>query len=124
MTRLEHVRRVAKVVGIVGGTIAVVWAMRDRLVSIAATREPEPPQFRVVTPPSDDPAPLAPAEGQADDLTTLPGVGPATAAKLVAAGFETLDSIAASTPEALVAAVGGSSARAASWIAAADVARV
>ena len=39
-------KRVAKIIGLVGGVAAVVWAMRDRFISVATSREPEPPTIR------------------------------------------------------------------------------
>jgi len=40
------------------------------------------------------------------DLTDLPGIGPATAAKLIEAGYSTLESIAVATPQELSAVAG------------------
>jgi predicted flap endonuclease-1-like 5' DNA nuclease len=79
------VKRLAKVVGVVSGVIAVVWAMRDRLISITAPREPEPPRFRVVTPPSSPRAGAPPP--RSDDLTDIVGIGPVFADRLTIAGI-------------------------------------
>src|SRR5690606_10410033 len=65
---MPPVNKLGKVIGFLGGALAILWAMRDRLVSIAAPQDPEPPRFRVV-PPSGPP----PVE---DDLTAISGIGP------------------------------------------------
>ena len=40
-------KRLFRLVSVVGGVAAVVWAMRDRLISIPNKREEEPAPFRV-----------------------------------------------------------------------------
>ncbi|GIU91776.1 MAG: hypothetical protein KatS3mg011_0682 [Acidimicrobiia bacterium] len=77
-----NVRKVARLVGVVGGIVALIWAMRDRLVSIAAPREPQPPRFRVVPPP------------EPTELTEVKGVGPVFARRLREAGIATAHQLA------------------------------
>lgn len=93
-------------------TIAVVavaaWAMRDRFFSIPAPKEPGPPQFRVV-PGAGKPHPAA------HDLTVIRGVGPVYAARMEEAGFTTLPSIAAASPELLAEAAQVTIERAKDW---------
>lgn len=106
--------RLAKVLGIAGGIVAVVWAIRDRFITVTAPREPEPPTFRVVTPPP--PTPVPPAEaGDPDDLTAIRGVGPVTAGRLRDAGIGTVDDLVAADPDALAAATGLAADRIRSW---------
>ncbi len=70
----------------------MLWAMRDRLISIAAPAEPEPPRFRVVTPPPEMPS----TDSVTDDLTRVSGIGPVFASRLRAAGIDTFAKLAAS----------------------------
>jgi hypothetical protein len=39
-------RRVVKLLTFVGGVAALIWALRDRLISIPTEREESPPSFR------------------------------------------------------------------------------
>jgi hypothetical protein len=43
---LGPVKRIIRTLAVIGGVVGVVWAMRERLISIPAGREPEPPEFR------------------------------------------------------------------------------
>lgn len=94
-------KRLAKVVGILGALAAVVWAMRDRFISVAISREPEPPAFRAT--------PGVPVEA-------IDGIGPVFAKRLTAAGIGTVARLAAASSDAVAEAAGVSSARARSWI--------
>lgn len=96
-------KRLAKVIGFVGGAIAVVWAMRDRFISVATSREPEPPAFKA-EPPS------------ADNVDTIDGIGPTYAERLTKAGLGTVDELAAATPDRVAEAAGVSTTRARNWI--------
>jgi hypothetical protein len=42
-------KRFLRVLAVVGGLAGLAWAMRDRLISISATRDEQPPTFRVVS---------------------------------------------------------------------------
>jgi len=97
-------KRLAKVVGIVGGAVALIWAMRDRFISVAASREPEPPVFRTTIPPR-QPA-----------IETVDGIGPVLAGRLRDAGIDDVSKLAASTPDTIAEAAGVSGARARVWI--------
>lgn len=102
---MTTMKKVAKFLGVVGGVAAVLWAMRDRLVSIAAPKEPEPPRFRV-----------AESIPPADDLTELSGIGPVFATRLAQAGIATFAALAASSPGRVVEATGVPEAKATDWI--------
>ncbi|MGH8927493.1 MAG: hypothetical protein ACRDWH_04020 [Acidimicrobiia bacterium] len=39
-------KRLLKVIAVIGGLAGLIWAMRERLISIPTAREPEPPVFR------------------------------------------------------------------------------
>ena len=131
-------KRFARLLGILGGLVAVIWAMRDRFISLTIPREPEPPAFRS---PPDEPMvrptqPFAPApveelqpelspepgtddevepppdeperEPQNDDLTEVNGVGPVFAGKLEAAGITTFAALAAMDEGSLSETLGSS----------------
>ena len=98
-------KRMAKVIGIVGGTIALIWAMRDRFISVAASREPEPPVLRATVP-----APAAPG------IDTIDGIGPVFAGRLKGAGIDSVPKLASSTADTVAEAAGVSGARARTWI--------
>jgi hypothetical protein len=40
------VKRLLRTIAVIGGVVGVVWALRERLISIPAAREPEQPEFR------------------------------------------------------------------------------
>jgi len=95
-------KRVAKVVGLIGGALAVIWAMRDRFISVATSREPEPPAFR-----SENPSP---------PVTDIDGIGPVFAQRLTDAGIADIATLARSSPDQVAEAASVSAARARSWI--------
>ncbi len=97
-------KRLTKVVGVVGGAAAIVWAMRDRFISVAASREPEPPVFRSGATPDRLP------------IEAVAGIGPVMASKLRASGIEDMTRLAASSPDTVAEAAGVSAARARAWI--------
>lgn len=99
-----QMKRLAKLLGILGGIAAIVWAVRDRFISVAISREPEPPSFRVPAPET-DPA-----------VDSLDGIGPVFAKRLADAGIGTVSRLAQASPDAVAEAAGVSSARARSWI--------
>jgi predicted flap endonuclease-1-like 5' DNA nuclease len=96
-------KRVAKVVGFIGAAVALVWAMRDRFISVATSREPEPPAFRSE---KDQPVPV----------TMIDGIGPVFAQRLTEAGLGDIQSLAAASPDQVAEAASVSAARARSWI--------
>lgn len=100
-------KKLARLVGIVGGVAAVLWAMRDRLISIAAPREPEPPKFRVVTSP--------PMKAE-DDLTEVVGIGPVFAARLSAAGITSFRAMVGAGVDRVAEAAEVPVSRAQGWI--------
>jgi predicted flap endonuclease-1-like 5' DNA nuclease len=96
-------RRLAKVIGFVGGVAAVIWAMRDRFISVATSREPEPPSFRA-------------GPGPSVTVDTIEGIGMVFAERLTAAGLGTVDALAAASPDQVAEAAAVSAARARTWI--------
>jgi len=97
-------KRMAKVIGLVGGAAAVLWAVRDRFVSVATSREPEPPTFR------------APSAGASQSIEVIDGIGPVFATRLTEAGMEYTASLADASPDSVAEAASVSVARARSWI--------
>lgn len=111
LATIPPVNKIGRVIGFVGGALAILWAMRDRLVSIAAPQDPEPPRFRVV-PPSSPPAP--------DDLTEITGIGPVFAGRLRDAGIRTFADVSSADASRLATITGASESRVARWIEAAS----
>ena len=97
-------KRMAKVIGLVGGAAAVLWAVRDRFVSVATSREPEPPTFRT------------PSAGASQSIEVIDGIGPVFATRLTEAGMEYIASLADASPDSVAEAASVSVARARSWI--------
>lgn len=93
----------AKVVGFVGGALALVWAMRDRFISLATSNEPKPPAFRSE---SHDSTPV----------TAIEGIGPVFATRLEEAGLGDVQALAAANPDQVAEAASVSAARARTWI--------
>ena len=124
-------RRIARIFGLLGGIGAVIWAMRDRFVSVAISREPEPPAFRAVAnpnggrpqtpPPVTKQAPNAASEATEDEseLTDVNGIGPVYANRLNEAGIRSLDDLSSSRAEQVAAAAEVPLSRAIGWIEAA-----
>lgn len=108
---MPNVNKIGKVIGFVGGALAILWAMRDRLVSIAAPQDPEPPKFRVVPP--------QPAPTTTDDLTSITGIGPVFAGRLRDAGIVTFGDVTTAGAARLAEITGASETRAAEWVTAA-----
>lgn len=95
-------KRVAKVVGFIGGALAVIWAMRDRFISVATSREPQPPAFRSTAP--------------SPPVTDIDGIGPVFAQRLTNAGIADIATLASASPDQVAEAASVSAARARSWI--------
>jgi predicted flap endonuclease-1-like 5' DNA nuclease len=108
---MPAVKKLVRVLGVVGGVAVVVWAMRERLVSIAAPREPEPPKFRVVTATSEPPEP-----GE-DDLTLINGIGPVFSERLQDAGISSFRALSDAGAERAADITGVPISRAEPWIA-------
>lgn len=96
-------KRIAKIIGFIGGAAAVAWAMRERFISVATSREPEPPAFRGAPP-------------NAPKVDRIDGIGPTYAERLTKAGLGTVDALAAASPDRVAEAAGVSANRARTWI--------
>lgn len=100
-------RRSLRALAVLGGIGAAAWAMRDRIMSILSPSEPEPPTFRVVTPPS---------SSQTDELLRVDGIGPVYAAKLNATGITTLAELVEAGAEQVAGIVELPASRVQGWI--------
>jgi predicted flap endonuclease-1-like 5' DNA nuclease len=98
-------KKLAKIVGFVAGAAAIAWAMRDRFISVATSREPEPPTFR-----TNSPSPTSP------EIEVIDGIGPVFAVRLKTAGITNAAKLAVASPDRVAEAAGVSAARARSWI--------
>lgn len=89
--------------GFIGGAAAVVWAMRDRFISVATSKEPEQPTFRK-------------DQGPAVPVDQIDGIGPVFAKRLSEAGLGNMTSLAGASPDQVAEAASVSVARAKTWI--------
>lgn len=123
MVSLGLVKRIARIIGVLGGIGAIVWAVRDRLVSVAIPREPQPPALRAPDRPirpTADQEPPATEEHQEEptvqSVTDVTGIGPVYATRLEAAGIATLSDLARNEAETVAEAAEVPVSRAAGWI--------
>ena len=96
-------KRLARVIGILGGVVALIWAMRDRFISVATSREPRPPRFREV--------------GETQPVAIIDGIGPVYEERLNRAGIRDVAALAKAAPDRVSEAAGVSANRARDWIA-------
>ncbi len=104
-------KRLAVTLGLIAGFGAVIWALRDRFVSLSPPHEGAPAPFRVS--PEERPPP---AVEQADDLTAITGIGPVYASRLEKAGIASFAALAAADAATAAKAAGASAGRVAGWI--------
>ena len=105
------VKKVFRFFGVLAGLGTAIWVMRDRFISLALPREPEPPNFRVAPHPVQEQPP-----SQADDLTIIKGVGPVYAARMEEAGITSLAGLGAAEAEPLAALIDVPAGRVSDWI--------
>ncbi|MFZ0626717.1 MAG: helix-hairpin-helix domain-containing protein [Acidimicrobiia bacterium] len=98
-------KRLAKVIGFIGGIVALAWAMRDRFISVAVSREPQPPAFRSQA-----------AVHHGAPLDAIEGIGPVFAGRLKAAGISDAGLLAQASPDRVAESASVSAARAKTWI--------
>jgi len=84
----------------------LVWVMRERFVSIAASEDPELPVFRV--PPG-------------ASVEVVSGIGPVYSRRLAKAGIDDVTTLANASLDAVAEAAGVSVAKARAWIARARI---
>lgn len=96
--------KIAKAIGFIGGLVAVVWAMRDRFIQVAVSREPQPPAFRS-SPPTGD-----------TGLQTVDGIGPTYASRLESAGITSTEQLARADVGRIAEIADVSTGRAQGWL--------
>lgn len=110
LASLTVMKRFGRILGILGAIGAIIWAMRDRFVSLTVPREPEPPSFRPAPPGSETPSARPPvaepqssprSDAEPDDLTAVNGIGPVFAQRLSEAGITTFGQLAATDNDRL-----------------------
>lgn len=94
--------RFAKVVGFVAGVAAIVWAMRDRFITVAVPHEPDAPAFRT--------------SAHLRELEDIVGVGPTYASRLRDSGYLTPTDLVEVEPARLAEVAGVSESRIKGWI--------
>jgi predicted flap endonuclease-1-like 5' DNA nuclease len=104
------VKKIIRFLGVLAGLGTVIWVMRDRFISLALPREPEPPSFRVAPHPPTDIEPLQ------EDLTIIKGIGPVYAARLEDAGITSLSELSTSDPQQVASAIDVPAGRVTEWI--------
>ncbi len=126
----RRMKRFIRVLSFLAGVAAIIWAMRDRFISLALPREPQPPAFRHPAehphvphqPHADVPTPSTataakPAEElAADDLEEINGIGPVFARKLADRGITTFAQLAAASAADLADAIDTYPTRVQGWI--------
>jgi predicted flap endonuclease-1-like 5' DNA nuclease len=117
-------KRMVRLISFVAGVAALIWAMRDRFISLALPREPQPPAFRH---PDDHPhvphrehqEPKAPQDSVAqpgDDLKLIKGIGPVFASKLANMGIASFVDLAAASAGVIASDLDTAESRATDWI--------
>jgi predicted flap endonuclease-1-like 5' DNA nuclease len=102
----KPLRQFLRIGGVVVGLGAAVWALRDRLLPAPEIPDGPPPRFRT----GDT------STAQGDDLTTVKGIGPVYAERLVEAGIASFAGIVSSDAAAVSEAAGVSESTATSWM--------
>lgn len=83
----------------------MVWAMRDRFISVATSRDPQPPRFREI---GDAP--------DAQPVAIIDGIGPVYEQRLNSSGIRDVAALAKASPDSVAEAAGVSANRARHWI--------
>ena len=114
-------KRLIRVLSFCAGIAALIWAMRDRFISLALPREPQPPTFRhredhPNVPHRPHPEDSAAPGPDSDDLTAIKGIGPVYAAKLTEMGIESFAALANASSAAIADRLDTAESRTASWI--------
>ncbi|HSR45276.1 MAG TPA: helix-hairpin-helix domain-containing protein [Acidimicrobiia bacterium] len=116
-------KRLVRLMSFAAAVAAIIWAMRDRFISLALPREPEPPVLRH---PEDHPrVPHRPHQAAhedleplvKDDLQEIKGIGPVFAAKLADLGITSFADLAAGSIDELASGLDTTETRISDWMA-------
>lgn len=102
----KPLKQVLRIGGVIVGLGAAVWALRDKLLPAPEIPDGPPPRFRTgdTSATSDD------------DLTTVKGIGPVYAERLVEAGITSFAALVSAGAAAVSEAAGVSESTATSWM--------
>lgn len=103
-------KNIIRIAGVAVSLGAAAWALRDRLLPSPEVHDEPPPRFRSA------PQAVASEEPSSDDVMTIKGVGPASAAKLREAGVSTVAHLVASDAQELAEVTGLSPVTIEKWI--------
>lgn len=117
-------KRLARLLSFAAAVAALIWAMRDRFISVALPREPQPPAFRHPDehpqvphrPHQDHRDPGMEAAPVLDDLELINGIGPVYSSKLAEIGITTFSGLAAASAAEVVGKLGIAESRVVDWI--------
>ena len=106
---LMQLGKLARVLGLAGGLGAIAWAMRDRFVTLAVSRDSDHPTFTLPPEPAE-----SPGQGP-DDLTVIAGIGPVFNRRLMEAGIATFADLAEAEAQKVADIAGVPLSRAEPW---------
>jgi predicted flap endonuclease-1-like 5' DNA nuclease len=107
-----------KAISIGAGIAVATWALRDRLVRIPEPLETDHPQFRTARTNAQDAEPDNSEE--IDDLTSINGVGPVYARRLVESGIASFSEFFKTSSDSLEEITGANSDKVGQWLEQAD----
>ncbi|MEA3510012.1 MAG: helix-hairpin-helix domain-containing protein [Actinomycetota bacterium] len=102
----KPLKQFLRIGGVIVGLGAAVWALRDKLLPAPEIPDGPPPRFRT----GDTSTPSV------DDLTTVKGIGPIYAERLIEAGITSFADLASADVTAVSDAAGISESTAESWM--------
>jgi len=111
-------KRIMKAISIGAGIAVATWALRDRLVRIPEPLDAEHPQFRTAHAPTHDAEPED--NEDTDDLTSIHGVGPVYARRLVESGIASFSEFFKTSSGSLEEITGASGDKVGQWLGQAD----
>lgn len=111
-------KKILKVISVGAGIAVATWALRDRLVRIPEPVDTKHPQFRTGHTPAHDAG--ADDGADIDDLTSIRGVGPVYARRLVESGIASFSEFFKTASGSLEEITGASSDKVNNWLEQAD----
>ena len=102
----KPLKQVLRIGGVIVGLGAAVWALRDKLLPAPEIPDGPPPRFRT----GDT------STASSGDLTTVKGIGPVYAERLIEAGIASFSDLVSADAATVSDAAGVSESTAASWM--------